>query len=160
MRLILLCVGRCKAGAETELSQRYIERANAAGRSLGFPRVELRELEESRARDAALRKSAEAKAILASLGSGEKLVALDESGSLVTSRAFSGFLGKTRDEGAPALTFVIGGPDGLGVEILDAASLVASFGRMTFPHQLVRILAAEQIYRAVTILSGHPYHRD
>lgn len=160
MRLILLCVGRCKAGPETELSQRYIERANAAGRALGFPRVELREFDESRAREPAPRKAAEAKAILASLSPGARLVALDESGALVSSREFSTFLGKTRDEGAPAVTLVIGGADGLGREILEAASPIVSFGRMTFPHQLVRIMAAEQLYRAMTILAGHPYHRD
>ncbi|PNG25999.1 23S rRNA (pseudouridine(1915)-N(3))-methyltransferase RlmH [Methylocella silvestris] len=160
MRLILLCVGRSKAGADTELSQRYIERANAAGRALGFPRVELRELDESRAREPALRKAAEAKAILASLSPGARLIALDENGALASSREFSTYLGKTRDQGASVLTLVIGGADGLGPDVLGAASLVLSFGRMTFPHQLVRVMAAEQLYRAMTILAGHPYHRD
>jgi 23S rRNA (pseudouridine1915-N3)-methyltransferase len=160
VRLILLCVGRSKAGAERELSLRYIERANAAGRAIGFSGVELRELDESRARRPQDRKFDEAKAILAALTSGAELVAFDEGGKLLGSRDFSAHLGKRRDAGAPALALVIGGPDGLGPELRDKASLILSFGPMTFPHQLVRIMAAEQIYRAVTILSGHPYHRD
>lgn len=160
MRLLLLCVGRSRAGAETELSLRYIERANAAGRAIGFPGVELRELDESRARRAQDRKSDEARAIFAALPPGSELVAFDETGKLLGSRDFSAHLGKRRDAGAPALAFVIGGPDGLGAEVRDKAALVLSFGPMTFPHQLAQIMAAEQIYRAVTILSGHPYHRD
>lgn len=160
MRLILLCVGRSKAGAERELSLRYIERANAAGRAIGFPAVELRELDESRARRPQDRKSDEARAIFAALPHGADLVAFDECGKLLGSRDFSAHLGRRRDAGAPALALVIGGPDGLGVDVRDKAALVVSLGPMTLPHQLARIIAAEQIYRAMTILSGHPYHRD
>ena len=160
MRLTLLCVGRSKAGAEKELSLRYIERANAAGRAIGFSGVELRELDESRARRPQDRKSDEAKAIFAALPPGAALVAFDEGGKLLGSRDFSAYLGKRRDAGAPALALVIGGPDGRGPELRDKASLVLSLGPMTFPHNLARIVAAEQIYRAATILSGHPYHRD
>jgi 23S rRNA (pseudouridine1915-N3)-methyltransferase len=89
MRLVLLCVGRSKASAERGLSQRYIERANAAGRGVGFTNVELRELDESRARRPLDRKSDEAKAILAALAPGAELVALDEGGELLGSRDFS-----------------------------------------------------------------------
>ncbi len=160
MRLILLCVGRAKAGAEKELAQRYIERAGAAGRGVGFSGVELRELDESRARRSEDRKSDEAKAILAALTPSAELVAFDEGGELLSSRDFAGWLGKHRDAGAAAITLVIGGPDGLAPEVRDKGALVLSFGPMTFPHQLARIMAAEQIYRAATILAGHPYHRD
>lgn len=160
MRIILLCVGRARAGAERELSLRYIERANAAGRALGFSGVELRELDESRARRPDDRKAEEARAIAAALPAGGDLIAFDEGGKLLGSRDFSAHLGRRRDSGAPAVTLVIGGPDGLGPEIRDKAALLVSFGPMTFPHQLARIMAAEQIYRAATILSGHPYHRD
>lgn len=160
MRLSLLCVGRCKAGAEKELSLRYVERAAAAGRALGFSRVELREFDESRARDAASRKTAEARAIVASLTPGGVLAAFDEAGAGWSSRDFAAFLGATRDRGAPVLALAIGGPDGHGDEVRAAATSLISFGAMTLPHQLARILAAEQIYRALTILAGHPYHRD
>lgn len=160
MRIVLLCVGRSKAGAERELALRYVERANAAGRSIGFGGVELRELDESRARRSSDRKADEAKAILAALAPGGELIALDEGGRLLASREFASHLGKRRDHGAPAMTLAIGGADGLAQEVRDAASLVLSLGPMTFPHQLVKIMAAEQLYRAVTILAGHPYHRD
>ena len=160
MRLILLCVGRSKAGAARELSLRYIERANAAGRAIGFPGVELRELDESRARRPQDRKSEEAKAICAAAPPGAELVAFDERGKLLGSRDFSAHLARRRDMGSPALALVVGGSDGLAPELRDKASLILSFGAMTFPHQLARIMAAEQLYRAMTILSGHPYHRD
>ncbi|MEJ0094812.1 MAG: 23S rRNA (pseudouridine(1915)-N(3))-methyltransferase RlmH [Methylocella sp.] len=160
MRLLLACVGRSKAGAERELADRYIERARAAGRPIGFTNVELRELEESRARRADDRKVEEAKALTAALISGTEAIALDEGGKSLSSREFALQLGRRRDQGVPALALVVGGPDGLDPRFRDSASLVLSFGAMTFPHQLARIMAAEQIYRAVTILSGHPYHRD
>jgi 23S rRNA (pseudouridine1915-N3)-methyltransferase len=160
VRLILLCVGRASAGAENEMSLRYIERANAAGRAVGFSGVELRELEASRARRADDRKCDEAKALLSGVARDVELIAFDEGGKLIGSRDFARHLGQRRDAGAQAAALVIGGADGLAASVRDAASLVLSFGAMTFPHQLARIMAAEQIYRAITILSAHPYHRD
>lgn len=160
MRLVLVCVGRSKAGPEKDLAARYIDRAGAAGRAIGFTNVELRELEESRARRGEDRKAEEAKAILAALPSAADVVALDEGGKLLSSREFARNLGQSRDLGAPALALVIGGPDGLAPSLCASAWLALSFGPMTFPHNLVKIMAAEQIYRAVTILAGHPYHRD
>ena len=99
MRIVLLCVGRSKAGAERELALRYVERANAVGRSIGFGGVELREIDESRARRPSDRKADEAKAILAALVPGGELIALDESGRLLASREFSSHLGRRRDHG-------------------------------------------------------------
>ncbi len=160
MRLVLICVGRSKAGAEKELALRYVERANAAGRAIGFSSIEMRELDESRARRPQDRKADEARAILAALPAGSELIALDETGKLLASRDFAAQLGNRRDQGVASLALAIGGADGLAPEIRNAAALVLSFGPMTFPHQLVKIMAAEQLYRAVTILSGHPYHRD
>jgi 23S rRNA (pseudouridine1915-N3)-methyltransferase len=160
VRLILLCVGRSKTGAEREFSLRYIERANAAGRAIGFYSAELRELDESRARRPQDRKSEEAKAMFAAIPPAAEFVAFDEGGKLLGSRDFAAHLARRRDAGLAALALVIGGPDGLAPELRDKASLVLSFGPMTFPHQLARIMAAEQLYRAMTILSGHPYHRD
>ena len=160
MRLMLVSVGRAKAGPERELAARYIARAAAAGRAIGFSAVDLRELDESRARRAEDRKEEEAKTVRALLGPSCSAIALDEGGKLMSSREFARDLGRRRDEGAAALALVIGGPDGLTRSFCASASLALSFGPMTFPHQLARIMAAEQIYRAVTILSGHPYHRD
>lgn len=160
MRLLLVSVGRLKAGPERDLVARYVERAAGAGRAIGFTSFELREIEESRARRAEDRKEEEAKALRALLAPNAGVIALDEAGKLLSSRAFAEDLGRRRDEGVAALAFIIGGPDGLAPNLCASASLVLSFGRMTFPHQLVRIMAAEQIYRATTILSGHPYHRE
>jgi 23S rRNA (pseudouridine1915-N3)-methyltransferase len=159
MRLLLICVGRPKAGPERDLAARYIERAAAAGRAIGFSGVELREAGESRAARPDDRKREEAQVIRGLLGRPANVIALDENGAQMTSRSLATELGRARDQGIASAAFVIGGPDGLEPAFLASASLTLSFGAMTWPHQLVRIMAAEQIYRAVTILSGHPYHR-
>lgn len=158
MRLLLMSVGRIKAGPERDLVHRYISRAAAAGRSIGFSSVDTREIDESRARRPEDRKLEEANAIRAAVG-GTPFIACDEIGKTLSSADFAAALMRTRDSGVEALAFVIGGPDGLDPDFRAAARLVLSFGAMTWPHQLARVLAAEQIYRAVTILSGHPYHR-
>lgn len=159
MKLILGAVGRLKAGPERDLAARYIERARAAARPLGLVGPEVRELEESRARRAEDRKAEEARALLALVPPGGRIAVLDERGASISSEDFAVRLGRARDDGAPAFTFFIGGPDGLDEALRARASLVLAFGAMTWPHQIVRIMAAEQIYRAMTILSGHPYHR-
>ncbi|MGH6846225.1 MAG: 23S rRNA (pseudouridine(1915)-N(3))-methyltransferase RlmH [Methylocella sp.] len=160
MRLLLICVGRPKAGPERDLAARYIERAAAAGRAIGFSGVELREAGESRAARPGDRMREEAQAIRGWLLPRTGVIALDVNGTQMTSRSLAAELGRARDQGIASAAFVIGGPDGLEPAFLASASLTLSFGAMTWPHQLVRIMAAEQIYRAVTILSGHPYHRD
>ena len=159
MRLLLVCVGRTKAGPERELVGRYIARAAAAGRSLGFGSVEHRELDESRARRPEDRKSEEAKKIRALLGDSGRFIACEESGANLSSADFALRLGKLRDQGIQTLGLVIGGPDGLEPEFCAKAEFQLAFGAMTWPHQLAQAMAAEQIYRALTILSGHPYHR-
>jgi 23S rRNA (pseudouridine1915-N3)-methyltransferase len=159
MRLMLVCVGRIKAGPERELVARYCERAAAAGRPIGFASLDLREIDESRARRADDRKAEEAKAVRSALGSATPFVAFDTSGDVSTSEEFANRLASIRDGGAGVLGLVIGGPDGLDGALQSGAQFSIAFGRMTWPHQLARIMAAEQIYRAVTILAGHPYHR-
>jgi 23S rRNA (pseudouridine1915-N3)-methyltransferase len=159
MRLLLICVGRPKAGPERDLAARYIERAAAAGRATGFSGVELREAEESRAVRPDDRKREEAKAIRGMLAPPANVIAFDKNDTQMTSRSLATELGRARDQGIASAAFVIGGLDGLEPVFLASASLTLSFGAMTWPHQLVRIMVAEQIYRAVTILSGHPYHR-
>jgi 23S rRNA (pseudouridine1915-N3)-methyltransferase len=159
VKVTVLAVGRLKAGAERELFDRYRDRADRAGRQLGLS-VELRELPEGSARNPETRKAEEATAILAAVPTGAALIALDERGKPLDSRGFADRLAAWRDGGARDLAIVIGGADGLGPAVGDKADLRLAFGAMTWPHQLVRILLAEQLYRAVTILSGHPYHRD
>ena len=159
MRIVLACVGRAKAGAERDLAARYIERAAAAGRSLGFSGATVAERDESRARRPADRMREEAHALRGTVSPGAVLVLLDERGAALDSPAFAARLGRARDDGASAFVLAIGGPDGLAPDLHREAALVLAFGAMTWPHQLVRIMAAEQIYRAVTILAGHPYHR-
>jgi 23S rRNA (pseudouridine1915-N3)-methyltransferase len=160
MRLLLVCVGRLKAGPERDWAGRYIERAAAAGRAIGFSAVELREAAESRAARPDDRKREEAKALRGLLPPQARVIALDETGGLMTSRGLATELGRARDAAIAGTAFVVGGPDGLEQAFLASASLTLCFGTMTWPHQLARIMAAEQIYRAMTILSGHPYHRD
>jgi 23S rRNA (pseudouridine1915-N3)-methyltransferase len=159
VRLILVSVGRMKAGPERELVARYMERASQAARANGFAAIELREIDESRARRAEDRKSEEAKAIRGLVPPGARLILLDERGRGLSSEAFAADCAKARDNGSPALVLAIGGPDGLDPALREEAAALLAFGAMTWPHQLVRIMAAEQIYRALTILSGHPYHR-
>jgi 23S rRNA (pseudouridine1915-N3)-methyltransferase len=153
----LICVGRLKAGAERDLSDRYLERTRAAGRALGLT-LDVKELDEAAGRRAADRKAGEA-ALIEKLVAGGRLVAFDETGRALDSLGFAALLRAGLDDGLSSLSFVIGGPDGLDEAIRARASDVIAFGAMTWPHQLVRIMASEQIYRAVTILLGHPYHR-
>jgi len=160
MRILIQAVGKLKSGPERELTDRYIDRADKAGRAIGVMGVGSREIIESRHRDAVSRKADEATQLLADLPPGALAIALDEDGSSPDSEDFAALIAEARDRARPLLALQIGGPDGHGQALLDRADRRISFGRMTWPHQIVRILAAEQVYRAITILSGHPYHRS
>lgn len=159
MRLSVIAIGRMKAGPEQSLAGRYLQRCRSLGKSLGLQGFEVLEFPEAQKSTSPLRKAEEAKTILAALSPGARLVVLDERGQNRTSRQFAHSLGRFRDQGCPALFFAIGGPDGLDEHLRKKADLVLSFSPLTWPHQLVRIMLAEQIYRATTILAGHPYHR-
>lgn len=158
MRVTIAAVGRMKSGPERELLDRYVDRSAKQGRSLGITRVEIREIAESRAARADDRKAEEAAALVTGLAEGTCVIVLDEVGQTMNSEAFATFVGQRIDAGRD-LAVLIGGADGHGAEARKRAELVLAFGAMTWPHQIVRILAAEQIYRATTILAGHPYHR-
>ena len=155
----LIAAGRLKAGAERDLVARYLSRAIAAARSVGVIAIDMREIDESQARRPEDRKAEEARAMLTIVPSGSRLCVLDERGKAMTSPAFAADIGTARDGGSPHYAIVIGGPDGLDAGLRSRADLAVAFGAMTWPHQLVRVMACEQIYRAVTILAGHPYHR-
>jgi 23S rRNA (pseudouridine1915-N3)-methyltransferase len=159
MRLVVIAVGRLKQGPERELAERYRTRFDDTGRKLGFRGLTIHELSESRARDAASRIAEEAAAISAQIPEKSVLVALDERGDSIDSAAFARHLGRWRDESAANTIFVIGGADGLSPDLRRKAKLKLAFGAATWPHQIVRVMLLEQIYRAATILAGHPYHR-
>ncbi|HSG94277.1 MAG TPA: 23S rRNA (pseudouridine(1915)-N(3))-methyltransferase RlmH, partial [Afifellaceae bacterium] len=151
---------RLKAGPERELCGRYLQRAKKTGRAAGFRRFLVSEMPESRALRAADRMADEAQRLKECAGLKSRLICLDEGGAAWTSDKFAGWL-RDQAEGSAADTVMmaIGGADGLDPELVGAADVVLSLGRMTWPHQIVRILVAEQLYRAMTILTGHPYHR-
>lgn len=159
MHISIHAIGRMKQGPERQLVARYLERAAATGKGLGLSGFEVFELMESRASAVSSRKSEEARALGAGLPMPGLLVALDERGKSITSPALAERIARWRDDGRAALGFIIGGADGLDRPLIGRADLVLSFSLLTWPHQLVRIMLAEQLYRVTTILSGHPYHR-
>jgi 23S rRNA (pseudouridine1915-N3)-methyltransferase len=158
LKLVICAVGRLKAGPERELVERYAARGADLARQLGLGGPHLAEVPEGRARDAPSR-FREEWAALAVKSDGAARIVLDERGESVTTAVFGAKLTKYQDAGTRALAFLIGGPDGLAAEAREAANEAISFGAMTLPHQLVRILLLEQIYRTLTIRLGHPYHR-
>lgn len=159
MKLELLAIGKLKAGPERELVGRYADRLKAMGRAVHLEGPRLIELPESAARRDADRKAEEAAALLGALSESARLILLDESGSTLSSESFAGMIRDERDKGTGCLAFAIGGADGHGEAMRMRAQQVLSFGAMTMPHQIVRVLVLEQLYRAATMIAGHPYHR-
>jgi len=159
MRLIVAAIGRLKAGPERELAERYRDRVAKAGRAVGLRDIEIIEIRESRAQDAAKRVLEESIALANIIPDRAVVVALDETGENLGSGSLTGVMRGWRDAGRPAVVFCIGGADGLGDDVKQRADVTLAFGAATWPHQLVRIMLLEQLYRAVTILAGHPYHR-
>ncbi|TFL18389.1 23S rRNA (pseudouridine(1915)-N(3))-methyltransferase RlmH [Jannaschia formosa] len=151
MRLTLVAVGRLRRGPERELVDDYLARFAKVGRGLGLPPVTLAEVEGRG-------QGGEAEAIARALPEGATLVLLDERGATINSPDFADRLGGWRDA-ARDVAFVIGGADGLTAELRARADLQISFGAMVWPHMLVRVMLAEQLYRAASILAGSPYHR-
>ncbi len=141
--------------AEAQLTADYIARATAAGRPLGLGPVELIEVEARKPG-----KAAEAEAVAAALDPSAVLVACDEHGEAWTSRALALRIAHWRDDGVRRLAFLLGGADGLDPALLARARTRLAFGPQTWPHALARVMLAEQVYRATTILAGSPYHRD
>ncbi|MBA3447642.1 MAG: 23S rRNA (pseudouridine(1915)-N(3))-methyltransferase RlmH [Pseudaminobacter sp.] len=157
MKIAIHAVGRMKAGPEKELADRYFDRFSKSGPALGLEFSGIVEIPESRAQTADERRRDEAQKL--QLGDGTALILLDERGKNIASEDLAAKIGALRDGGQRNLVIAIGGPDGHDESSREKAALVLSFGAATWPHQLVRIMVAEQLYRAATILSGHPYHR-
>ena len=151
MNIIIAAVGRAKPGPERDLFASYVTR---------LPwRVELKEIEIKKEAAVDVRRIREGEALLAAVPDGARIIALDEHGRSEASEAFAKRLGHWRDDGVRSVAFLIGGADGLDDKVRNGADAVLSFGAPTWPHMLVRALLAEQLYRAHTILTGHPYHR-
>lgn len=159
MRVGLFAVGRLKSGPEKDLAARYLDRFAKAGPAIGLELGRVTEANESRASNADTRKREEAQMLDKALPEGCVLLLLDERGKALDSQGFADLIGQYRDGGKRDIVLAIGGADGLDPALHVRADASICFGKMTWPHQLVRILVAEQLYRAVTILSGHPYHR-
>jgi len=159
MRVLVLAVGRMKS-VESELCARYLKRAAQSGRNIGIRSIEIVEIRESKAAEAGRRKLEESIALANVIPEGAVIVLLDERGEALGSAAFAERVAQWRDGGQPAVAFVIGGADGIAENLRTRTRATLSFGNATWPHQLVRIMFLEQLYRAVTILSGHPYHRE
>ena len=159
MRIAIAAIGKLKDAEERTIVERYAKRFNATGKTLGLGPLDIREYPESRAPGVAERKADEAARLLKDVAPGDVAVALEPTGKSMTSGAFAAFLRHTSDSGVKNCIFLIGGPDGHGEPALSVAKLKLSLGSLTLPHGLARVVLAEQLYRAATILSGHPYHR-
>ena len=160
MRVTVAAIGRLKAGPERDLLARYLDRAERTGRGVGIGPIDIREIADARARDGAARRRSESAALGEILADCSRLVVLDERGRSITSHDLAARLRDWRDSGVRHLGIAIGGAEGIDGRLRGSASLVLALGAMTWPHQLVRVMLVEQLYRATTILAGHPYHRQ
>ncbi len=157
MHITVAAIGKARAGAEQALFDDYARRLVRSGPA-GLP-LELAEAEERRKLSGEARRAAEAELLLARIPRAAAIIALDGRGKSLSSEDFARQLRRWRDEGVSELAFVIGGAEGLDPAVIKRARFVLSLGAMTWPHLLVRAMLAEQIYRAQSILLGHPYHR-
>jgi 23S rRNA (pseudouridine1915-N3)-methyltransferase len=154
VKITILTVGKLGRMAEAELARDYAARATASGKSLGLGPVDILEVESKKPG-----KPAEAEVLRAQIGDAY-LICCDEHGAALPSRAFAAKVGKLRDDGHRRLVLIIGGADGIDPALLKEARETLAFGVQTWPHALARAMLAEQVYRAVSILGGSPYHRD
>lgn len=155
MKVTIAAVGRLRAGPERELIDDYATRFDRTGRALGLGPLTVSEVEPRKGQGPAV----EAPLLRAAIPDGAIVIALDERGKLMTSPEFASQLGEWRDQGRREAVFLIGGADGLAKDLRGTADARLSFGKMVWPHMLVRVMLAEQLYRAASILAGSPYHR-
>lgn len=160
MKLKLIAIGRLGRGPERALVDDYLKRAGPLLRRMGLTAIEERELAESRASSPGLRRQQEAEGIEKLLRPESRVIVLDERGDQATSRELAERLRGLASGGGRELAIIIGGPDGLDEGLRQRADWMLAMGRLTWPHRLVRVMLAEQLYRAGSIIAGHPYHRD
>ncbi|HEY4191755.1 MAG TPA: 23S rRNA (pseudouridine(1915)-N(3))-methyltransferase RlmH [Mesorhizobium sp.] len=160
MKLVVHAVGRLKAGPERELADRYFKRLAKSGPGVGIEFSDIVEIPEGHAQTANERRREEGQRLQTHIQPGTALILLDERGKNLSSEDLAGKIGLLRDGGRKAVLVAIGGADGHDASLHKQAELVLSFGALTWPHQLVRVMLAEQLYRVATILAGHPYHRS
>ena len=158
MRIEILAIGRLKDQAEAEIISRYQKRFDQVGRACGLGPLGIKDFSESRFAVAEERKAEEAERLLSAAGR-SMIIVLEVAGRTLSSEEFARHLQRLADQGTKSCAFLIGGPDGHGEQVLTAAALKISLGPLTLPHGLVRVVLAEQLYRAATILTNHPYHR-
>lgn len=155
MRLHICAVGRLRTGPERALVDDYVTRLNRTGRALGLGPLTEREVEDKKNGGTA----SEARLLDGAAPAGARRIALDERGKLLSSPELASLLARWRDDGIADTAFLIGGADGLDPELRATADQTLSFGKMVWPHMLVRVMLAEQLYRSAAILAGSPYHR-
>ena len=160
MRLQVVAIGKLKAGPEKALAQDYRTRLEGLGRKAGISRLTVNDFAESQAQAASQRQTEEAKILAGAVPPKAFTLVLDERGKTMTSEGFAQLLQRHLDQGTQDLAFLIGGPDGHSASTRKTAGHLLSLGEMTWPHRLVRVMLFEQIYRAVTIMVNHPYHRS
>ncbi len=160
MRLQIAAIGGKPGASETAMIADYLKRANAIGRNIGFSGPEITALEAPRSLTGVKRQDREGAMLLDTVPSSANVIVLDEKGQNLNSQKLAKLIARWRDDGVGHTTFAIGGADGHAQSVLDRATIKLSFGALTWPHMLVRVMLAEQIYRVMTILSGHPYHRS
>ncbi|MDE3120759.1 MAG: 23S rRNA (pseudouridine(1915)-N(3))-methyltransferase RlmH [Paracoccaceae bacterium] len=155
MRVHICAVGRLRAGPERDLIDDYLTRFDRTGRPLGLGPATLHEVEDRKGGGM----TAEADLLDRAVPSGALLAVLDERGAIMASPDFAAELARWRDNGRQDVAFVIGGADGIAPALRNRADFALSFGKMVWPHMLARVMLAEQLYRAASILAGSPYHR-
>ena len=156
MRVHICAVGRLRSGPERDLLDDYLTRFDRTGRALGLGPAQVIEVEDRKGGGMA----AEADLLRRAVPRGAVLAVLDERGKTPGSIQFADLLARWRDQGAQDVAFAIGGADGLDPALRADADYALSFGPMVWPHMLARVMLAEQLYRAASILAGAPYHRE
>lgn len=162
MKLTVISVGKLRAGPEQNLIDDYVKRFGKTAAGIGgLTAPQIIEVDQKKRLEGDALKRAEAEAIRAKLPTGpHKLIALDERGKALSTKEFAATLSRWQDDGTPETVFLIGGADGLDKDLRRQADLTLNLGSLTWPHMLVRVMVAEQLYRAATVIAGHPYHRS
>ncbi|MGC6512363.1 MAG: 23S rRNA (pseudouridine(1915)-N(3))-methyltransferase RlmH [Parvibaculales bacterium] len=159
MRVQISAIGTARNAPEDDMIRSYLKRLESA-RTIGISAIEVHEIKTAKVRSGENLKQAEGQKLLATLPSGGHLVALDERGKAFSSPELADYVQSRLSAGDRNLSFVLGGADGLDGGLRERADLKLSLGRMTFPHLLARVLLVEQLWRSVSILMNHPYHRE